>query len=88
MRWLAWFEARSRKRNAERAMLQQEAEALLAEGGRMSAMLRLDALAAAARDATERRRVEAVRAIVNALAPRPPRPDTATRMHYRDGGSS
>lgn len=84
MGWLAWFRDRRRRLAAKREALRNEAQELLAGGSRMAAMLDLDArMSAAADDPAERRRLEAVRAIVNELAPREPRADTATRMHYR-----
>lgn len=81
---LGWIRGWLARRAADRAALLAEARALLDDGGRTSALLALDARAAAsAGDRRALRRINALRVALAELAPRPPRPDTATRMHYR-----
>jgi len=61
-----------------------QAQALLDEGGRPGAVLALDAMAAASTgDRPALRRIGDLRLILNEIAPRTDRSDTATRMHYR-----
>lgn len=80
---MGWIERWGERRAAEQAALRAEAAALLAEG-RMAALLALDARAAAlAGDGKALRRLNRLRLVVNDLAPRPRKPDTATRMLYR-----
>lgn len=81
---LKWMNSWLARRAADRATLLAEARALLDDGGRTSALLALDARAAASvGDHRTLQRINALRAAVAELAPRPSRPDTATRMHYR-----
>ena len=79
-----WMKSWLARRAADRAALLAEARALLDDGGRVAALLALDARAAtSAGDRRALRRINALRVTVAELAPRPSRPDTATRMHYR-----
>lgn len=81
MGWIGHWLAR---RAADRAALLAEAQALLENGDRSAALLALDARAAASvGDPPTLRRINALRAVLSEIAPRPSRPDTATRMHYR-----